>query len=189
MGNFKKPSFGGDRKKSYGDKPHFDRGNKKFDKKRPDNDRPLFKAKCSDCGKFCEVPFRPSGDKPVLCSECFKPSREFNSPRTNDFRREQRPSTVNTESLVFQLDKLKKQLENIERKLDILLSGSAVPKVAFKESSDELKQVLEQVAKENTAKDTKVKVKKAKTIKKASVKETKKKKVAAKTTKKVSKKK
>ncbi|HOG53748.1 MAG TPA: zinc-binding protein, partial [Bacillota bacterium] len=26
---------------------------------------------CSQCGAPCKVPFQPSGDKPVYCSECF----------------------------------------------------------------------------------------------------------------------
>lgn len=29
------------------------------------------KATCADCGKSCEVPFKPNGKKPVLCSKCF----------------------------------------------------------------------------------------------------------------------
>lgn len=29
-------------------------------------------AICASCGKDCEVPFRPSGDRPVYCSDCFK---------------------------------------------------------------------------------------------------------------------
>ena len=32
----------------------------------------MFKAICSDCGKECEVPFRPTGERPVFCSDCFK---------------------------------------------------------------------------------------------------------------------
>ncbi len=31
----------------------------------------MFTATCSACHKDCEVPFRPSGDKPVYCSACF----------------------------------------------------------------------------------------------------------------------
>ena len=26
---------------------------------------------CDKCGKDCQVPFKPSGNKPVLCSDCF----------------------------------------------------------------------------------------------------------------------
>ena len=31
----------------------------------------MYKATCSDCVQTCEVPFRPSGEKPVYCSNCF----------------------------------------------------------------------------------------------------------------------
>ena len=38
-----------------------------------DGGRPqLHDAICNECGKDCKVPFRPSGDKPVYCSECFE---------------------------------------------------------------------------------------------------------------------
>jgi CxxC-x17-CxxC domain-containing protein len=32
----------------------------------------MHKAVCDECGKDCEVPFRPSGDKPIFCSDCFE---------------------------------------------------------------------------------------------------------------------
>ncbi|HET6315309.1 MAG TPA: CxxC-x17-CxxC domain-containing protein, partial [Chloroflexota bacterium] len=34
--------------------------------------REMFSATCSSCGKEAQVPFRPSGDKPVYCSDCFQ---------------------------------------------------------------------------------------------------------------------
>ncbi|MBF0123110.1 MAG: DNA-directed RNA polymerase [Candidatus Omnitrophica bacterium] len=40
--------------------------------------REMHKATCGDCGKECEVPFKPREDRPVYCKECFskhKPSR------------------------------------------------------------------------------------------------------------------
>jgi len=58
-GNFGgRPKFGGDRRGGGGR----DRG-----------DRPteMFSAVCAECNKRCEVPFRPTGDKPVYCSDCF----------------------------------------------------------------------------------------------------------------------
>ena len=33
--------------------------------------RRMYDVVCSECGKACQVPFQPKGDKPVLCSECF----------------------------------------------------------------------------------------------------------------------
>lgn len=44
---------------------------------RRDSDRPtMHKAICNKCGRECEVPFKPTGDRPVFCSSCFeKPDR------------------------------------------------------------------------------------------------------------------
>ncbi len=33
--------------------------------------REMHKAICEECKKECEVPFKPSGDRPVYCKECF----------------------------------------------------------------------------------------------------------------------
>ena len=41
--------------------------------------REMHKATCGDCGNECEVPFKPSGEKPVYCNDCFqdhKPARD-----------------------------------------------------------------------------------------------------------------
>ena len=34
--------------------------------------REMFSATCSSCGQEAQVPFQPSGDKPVYCSDCFQ---------------------------------------------------------------------------------------------------------------------
>lgn len=41
-------------------------------------EREMFPAVCASCGKETTVPFRPSGEKPVYCRECFHPT-----PRNN----------------------------------------------------------------------------------------------------------
>ena len=41
--------------------------------------RELFPVTCSNCGKDTEVPFRPRGDRPVYCSECFAQQRTSRS--------------------------------------------------------------------------------------------------------------
>ena len=80
MNNFKGGGFkkGG---KDFGGRPKFG-GNKsgggsrfgsKFSKGKDNAGRApeLFSTTCSQCKKTCEVPFRPSADKPVYCSACF----------------------------------------------------------------------------------------------------------------------
>jgi CxxC-x17-CxxC domain-containing protein len=34
-------------------------------------EREMHKAVCADCGKECEVPFKPDGRRPVYCRECW----------------------------------------------------------------------------------------------------------------------
>lgn len=64
--DFKKKRFGNDRG---GYKP----GGFKRDERRGGGDwKPMFPATCATCGTSCEVPFKPNGRKPVLCSNCFK---------------------------------------------------------------------------------------------------------------------
>jgi len=40
-------------------------------------EREMHKAVCADCGNDCEVPFKPSGDKPVYCRECFGKHKKY----------------------------------------------------------------------------------------------------------------
>jgi len=37
--------------------------------------REMHKATCADCGKECEVPFKPDGSKPVYCRDCYQKHR------------------------------------------------------------------------------------------------------------------
>jgi CxxC-x17-CxxC domain-containing protein len=37
--------------------------------------REMFSATCSSCGREAQVPFRPTGSKPVYCNDCFSSQR------------------------------------------------------------------------------------------------------------------
>ena len=51
------------------------------EKKQTDRfNREMHKAKCADCGQECEVPFKPAGDRPVYCRDCYRkhaPKRRY----------------------------------------------------------------------------------------------------------------
>ena len=52
-----------------------------------DSRRPLLHdAVCDECGKDCKVPFKPSGEKPVYCSDCFEKKGGSDSSRSRDRR-------------------------------------------------------------------------------------------------------
>jgi len=73
--------FGGNNR---GNRGGYDRGGRGGFGGGRDSGRPqMHSAVCAECGQDCEVPFKPSGDKPVLCRECFNSS---DRPRGNDNR-------------------------------------------------------------------------------------------------------
>lgn len=39
--------------------------------------REMFPVICANCGVQTEVPFQPSGDKPVYCRDCFQSMRRY----------------------------------------------------------------------------------------------------------------
>lgn len=47
--------------------------------RRSSGPREMFTATCSACGQSCQVPFQPSGEKPVYCSDCFRSQRSTSS--------------------------------------------------------------------------------------------------------------
>jgi len=79
---------------------------------RSGGDRQLFRAVCSNCGKDCEVPFRPNGSKPVYCSDCF----ENMGTRRQDLPRQQRADFRSAP-----IDQNKRLLEDIEAKLERII--------------------------------------------------------------------
>ena len=165
-GGFKKDfSKGGDRGGSRGGFGGGDRGGFGGSRDGGRREITMHKATCSNCGKACEVPFRPDGSKPVLCSECFgmnktdarnggerrdrgsfdRPKRDFDAPRP-----ERGPSP--------EIKALQAQVTALEASVNEMLSilkGTPVKKAA----KAEIVEVVEtapkkEVAKKATAKKT-----------------------------------
>ena len=90
----------------------FDRedSNVKFGKRdfdRPNRDsrpRMMHEATCDKCGKRCEVPFKPTGGKPVYCSDCFRKNEYSES------REKSNSSSGEFEQINEKLDKILKAL-------------------------------------------------------------------------------
>ncbi len=47
---------------------------------------PSYQAVCAQCGKTCEVPFRPDGQRPIYCRECFRGTQDSAAPSREDTR-------------------------------------------------------------------------------------------------------
>ncbi|PIN77289.1 hypothetical protein COV15_02420 [Candidatus Woesearchaeota archaeon CG10_big_fil_rev_8_21_14_0_10_34_12] len=89
----------------------FRRDSGRFDRKPAE----MHNAICDKCGKECQVPFKPSGDKPVLCSDCFEKSG--NSNRSFGSRDRSRTSSSGRSS--NQLDKIEAKLDKIIKAMEI----------------------------------------------------------------------
>ena len=63
----------------------------------------MTKVTCSSCGNDCEVPFKPTSNKPVFCSDCFK--------RKDKGNYDKQPSNKDLEMINKKLDKIMEALE------------------------------------------------------------------------------
>jgi len=82
-------------------------------------DRQMFKTTCSNCGKECEVPFKPTGGKPVYCRDCFRTMRDSDSRNTYD--RSSRKPNFDNASRGSAYPQFKEQFEALNAKLDKIL--------------------------------------------------------------------
>ena len=135
MGNYNRGGFGGSGRSRGGGggfrgrSDRFDRGRDGgFDRNRRSAE--MYNAVCAKCGKECQVPFKPSGGRPVLCSDCFRQSGggsrndRFDRGRDGGFDRgrgdgsRERPSSGISSGQLNQinakLDKILGMLENLE---------------------------------------------------------------------------
>lgn len=69
-------------------------------------DRPeMTNVTCASCGKACQVPFKPTSNKPVYCSECFRPD-EYRGSNRRDSRSRPNNSNVDLSEINRKLDKI-----------------------------------------------------------------------------------
>ncbi len=128
-------------------------------RRRDSGRRQMHKAVCDECGKNCEVPFKPSGGKPIYCSSCFEGKEGGSSNRSN--RRgsgsENRDNTH--KQLLEQVSSINSKLDRI---LNVIESGVKEKKPVSKKTE------AKKVAKKSPSKTKKTT--KKKTTKKPSKK-------------------
>lgn len=81
----------------------------------------MHKAICSNCGKECEVPFKPSDDKPVYCRDCFAKNRSHEERNFGGDRRESRPAFKRFDDNRQNSSPRTNELDSINNKLDQIL--------------------------------------------------------------------
>ncbi len=117
----------------------------------------LFPVVCSECRKNCEVPFRPTGDKPVYCRECFDKQKHVPGRNSNgmdrssgDFRGDVRPPReYQNEDVEAQgdaaIEELNQHLAELELKVNRILelvskkTENSVPVISVVEKTPKAK--------------------------------------------------
>lgn len=133
MGNFNQNyrSGGGRGGSRYGGR---DSGGRSFGGSR-DLGRPaMHRATCAQCGNDCEVPFQPSGDRPVYCSNCFESRRNgdgnsrgsdrrnFARPNFEERRTQSSDRNDNRKTSGPDNSQIIEQIQNLHAKLDKIIS-------------------------------------------------------------------
>ncbi len=156
MRDFKKRNnFGGDRREGGGGGFRKPGGFQRTDGRSFERSQ-MYPAVCGKCNKACEVPFKPNGQRPVYCSDCFgsmkeggastggfAPKRDFSAPR-RDYDAPVAAPVMKVED--SRINDLRRQMDGINSKLDRLIESVALlankPRVVVPEVKKEEKPVV-----------------------------------------------
>lgn len=124
-----------------------DSGGSRFD--RP---REMTQVICSNCGKETEVPFKPSGDRPVYCRDCFAkmggPAERRNDSRPSFGRREDRGQAPQSSA---QLDEINSKLDQLIKLLTPSTGSEQAPKEEAKTDEQVVPEKKEVIVKSREA--------------------------------------
>ncbi|MEP7103250.1 MAG: CxxC-x17-CxxC domain-containing protein [Candidatus Dojkabacteria bacterium] len=119
---------------------------------RGNSDRQMFPAVCDNCGKDCEVPFKPNGSKPIFCNECFREmggnDREQNSERFDfkkqNFERRESPRNENRDESANATAYMKQQFDVLNTKLNKIMAALETKSVIKEEAQTSSEVLIEQ---------------------------------------------
>lgn len=163
------------------------RGGRGFDRGRGGRDfeKRMFSATCAECGDRCEVPFRPTGEKPVLCNNCFRGGddrgnrreRRFDRPRHDERTSRDNRSNDQLEQINAKLDIIMKEIEKLKQPNKVHTLEASTEEVeekpakkAKKTKKEAKEEATEEVVEEKPTKKKAAKKETKKTTKKATKK-------------------
>ncbi len=118
MGNFNRDNRGGGGR-DFGGRRDFNRGGG-FGGGSRGGERQMHTTTCSNCGKECQVPFKPTGSKPVFCSDCFEKQNGGDRPRFGGGDRDRGPRRFDSNR--SEQPRSNVQLDEVNAKLDKILA-------------------------------------------------------------------
>lgn len=151
--------------RDFGNRDFGNRDNSFRSERRDDFNKEMFQATCDNCGNKCEVPFKPSGEKPVYCSDCFRKDGGRDDRKGGNDRRPSGGSSSSPE-LTEQLTAMNAKLDRLLRALELRSNAEAPKAMIFKTKEEDKPKQEEKKSKAKKAAAAKPKAKaKAKTTK------------------------
>jgi CxxC-x17-CxxC domain-containing protein len=152
MGNFQGGNRGGGgfRGGNGGGRSNYGGGNRGDDR----GPVTMHKAVCDECHKSCEVPFRPSGDKPVYCNDCFSkkrgnddrgPRKDFSGDRAPRREFNDRPTPLPFAKPAGIPNDTVKQFGEINARLDRIIA--AIEKLPQPKETKQVEKIIPVLAK------------------------------------------
>lgn len=83
----------------------------------------MHSAVCANCGNACEVPFKPTGDRPVYCKDCFSKMGGRSESGGNSNRHENRDNSPRPQQNNQQMEEISAKLDKI---IELLTANQAV---------------------------------------------------------------
>lgn len=107
--------------------------------RRSSDEREMFEAVCDNCGKNCKIPFRPTGSRPVYCSDCFEKGN--NTP--GNFEPRNSESRDSRELRNTQQPQHSAQIQELNAKLDRILELLS-PSSTFESNEQPAEEIKEE---------------------------------------------
>lgn len=130
-------------------------------------DKQMYSAICDECGNKCRLPFKPSSDKPVYCSDCF--SRRGEQAGLHEHKKEKNFDTKANNQIKNELEHIKGQISSINDKLTMIMNALKIESVTVTVSKEDYAASLLDEPIKTDKKEVKPKKKKV-TVKKDSKK-------------------
>lgn len=124
------------------------------DKHGRSDDKHMFDAICDECGDDCQVPFRPTHDKPIYCDSCFG---------GNTRSKKSERSAHNTSDVLQEIKKLNDKLDtllglmnaksSVEKKKEVKPEKEDAPAEEKTQAKKAAKKAVKKVAEKKTTKN------------------------------------
>jgi CxxC-x17-CxxC domain-containing protein len=114
-----------------------------FNERRDRGPRHMYSAVCAKCGKECQVPFKPTGERPIFCNDCFDRDTGGSEHRRSDDRGSR--SRYENHSRGNDTAKTNDQFNTLNAKLDKIISLLS-PETSYEKKNNHTEEAMKDMS-------------------------------------------